>query len=225
MSRDDFDPIHRKYAFAGEPVDPTPATPKPEEETPRLTTEELRAREAARDQQTLLEMADDPQILPTDRAAARYALQTIEQQRAEIERLKQENESLRQQKVRVDEWGLQMLEPLGEFLRKSLAVDHPMTTHIEATFPDMPDAGRVPVLHLWATTSETEPAARCRELAMAREHAIEQREALRARLSAAEELAAVLRPQVHREWCSADDCCLSCFQLSKFLAPADRGKG
>lgn len=104
---------------------------------------------------------------------------------ARIKVLEEENERLRQQKVRVDEWGLQMLEPLGDFLRKSLAADHPMTTHIEARFSD---TERVPILHLWATTSETEPAARCRELAMARENAIAQREALRSRCETAEGL-------------------------------------
>ena len=148
-----------------------------------------------------------------------------------IRELEQENERLRAQKVRVDEWGLKMLEPLGDFLRKSLAADHPMTTHIEASFPDMPDAGRVPVLHLWATTSETEPAARCRELAMAREHAIEQREALRARLSAAEQLlletAREFEDVSHDASYDIDARSMAeamAARLRTFLAPADQGK-
>jgi cytochrome c-type biogenesis protein CcmH/NrfF len=59
------------------------------------------------------------------------------------------------------QWGMQLLEKLGEFANEALKAPTPMTTQIMARVGD----ADLPVLHLWATTSDQDPAARCRELA------------------------------------------------------------
>jgi hypothetical protein len=89
-------------------------------------------------------------------------------------------------------WGMQLMEQLGRFIEQTATAATPMTTKIMARFTDVD----FPAMHIWATTSEQEPAARCGELAAARaalEAAVAERDkeiaSLRQQLSAAEERA------------------------------------
>lgn len=65
-------------------------------------------------------------------------------------------------KVLIDTWGMDFLEKLGLFVRRSM-VEGPLTTCIEGQISC--DEEPVPVLWLWATTDKKEPVARIRELA------------------------------------------------------------
>ncbi len=75
-------------------------------------------------------------------------------------------------------WGMQLLTALGEFIEKVATGDRPLTTTIVAKFNDV----EFPVIHIWATADEKEPAARCAELAEARRALEVTVEALRAEL-------------------------------------------
>jgi hypothetical protein len=89
-------------------------------------------------------------------------------------------------------WGMQLMEQLGRFVEQTATAATPMTTKIMARFSDVD----FPAMHIWATTSEQAPAARCAELAAARaalETAVAGRDkeiaSLRQQLTAAEERA------------------------------------
>jgi hypothetical protein len=89
-------------------------------------------------------------------------------------------------------WGMQLMEQLGRFVEQTATAATPMTTKIMARFSDVD----FPAMHIWATTSEQAPAARCAELAAARaalETAVAGRDkeiaSLRQQLAAAEERA------------------------------------
>jgi hypothetical protein len=105
-------------------------------------------------------------------------------------------------------WGMQLMEQLGRFIEQAATAATPMTTKIMARFTDVD----FPAMHIWATTSEKEPAARCAELAAARaalEAAVAERDKeiarLRQQLTAAEERAGNLSDAQLQEWADRHD--------------------
>lgn len=94
--------------------------------------------------------------------------------KAEIERLN----SIR---IEVDRIGNQLLEPLGKFIRDTLEAGHPLTTTIECRFEE---GDPRTVLYLWATVDDKEPVARIRQLAAARDAAIQRADFAEAKLKA-----------------------------------------
>ena len=73
-----------------------------------------------------------------------------------------ELETLTQERLTMNQrGGFALLEKLGEFVKQTATATTPMTTKIMADFGDE----QIPVVYVWATTSDKEPAARCCELA------------------------------------------------------------
>lgn len=82
---------------------------------------------------------------------------------SELAALREENERLKEAQGLLDKWGLALLEKLGDLVRRA-AVDGPLTTCIECTVGGDERGERVPIVWLWATSSDKEPVARLHEL-------------------------------------------------------------
>ncbi len=80
--------------------------------------------------------------------------------------LESEIERLREDKIMLDTWGLGFVEKLGEFVRQ-VAAGGPLATCIRYRVGEEGDG--VPLLWLWATTSEQRPEARLAEVVAERD--------------------------------------------------------
>ena len=69
--------------------------------------------------------------------------------------------AMREGKVMLDTWGLDIIEKLGQLVREASCGD-PLTTCIECR---VGDDETVPIVWLWATADEKQPVVRIRELA------------------------------------------------------------
>jgi hypothetical protein len=81
--------------------------------------------------------------------------------RAELVAIREENARLREAKVTLDTWGLALVEKLGAFVRQT-ASNGPLTTCIECRVGE--EGEGVPLVWLWATTSQQSPEARIAEV-------------------------------------------------------------
>lgn len=105
----------------------------------------------------------------------------------EVRTLREERDGLRDQRVKIDTIGANLLDPLGKFVRSTVEGGVPLTTTIVCECEDIEPKT---VLYLWATTDEKEPPARIRELAASKAAAIARADAAESARDAAH---AVLR--------------------------------
>jgi len=79
-----------------------------------------------------------------------------------VEQLKARIVELEEAQVMLDLWGLDILEKLGELIRRS-ATEGPLTTCIECRVSGTEES--IPIVWLWATPDDKQPITRIRELA------------------------------------------------------------
>jgi hypothetical protein len=115
----------------------------------------------------------------------RTLLAELAEKDARIEKLTDENETLKRARVALDEWGIEFVNKLAAFVRETIK-GGPICTRIEARLGD--DGEATPLVWLWATTSEQCPEARLADV-------VAERDRLKASLSTALSGATATKPQ------------------------------